>query len=231
MINCNLKSFLNTNQYLVLEKLVEYVLYCYSFTNKYECKIKFGFLASVLPIEEENVVIAIDELKKDNLLHCVNDTKDGIKIITLTDSCLKLLINCGYNITGQDLSLFDLGGYNQIGGLKSKVSKRKLNNEFADMIYKLYPSVCKKTGRSLGKSHNDKNKILSLLKKYSAEQIEFVVRNEADKNGIEYLKNFSTFLNNFPDPTQIDACIQEEEIKKDKENFNKPVKINGVTYK
>jgi hypothetical protein len=43
------------------------------------------------------------------------------------------------------------------------------------------------------------------MKKYSKEQIRAVVQHELSvKLGKDYLKNFTTFLNQFPDPETID---------------------------
>ena len=88
-------------------------------------------------------------------------------------------------------------------------SKKDANadvNEFVDRMYALYPAKCPKRGTSLGKSEKDKGRIKSLLKTYSESDIEFVIRWEVEqKYGKSYMLNFSTFLNNFPDPTQIDS--------------------------
>ena len=79
-------------------------------------------------------------------------------------------------------------------------------DEFVDRMYALYPAKCPKRGAYLGKSQKDKVKIKSLLKTYSESDIEFVIRWEiAQKYNKAYMLNFSTFLNNFPDPTQIDG--------------------------
>ena len=79
-------------------------------------------------------------------------------------------------------------------------------NEFVDRMYALYPAKCPKRGTSLGKTQKDKGRIKSLLKTYSESDIEFVIRWEIEqKYGKSYMSNFSTFLNNFPDPTQIDS--------------------------
>lgn len=78
-------------------------------------------------------------------------------------------------------------------------------NKFVDEMYELYPTKCPKRNSSLGKSRKDKDRIKKLLKTYSRNQIEQVIRNEVDSNyGVNYMKNFSTFLNNFPDPSSIE---------------------------
>lgn len=88
-------------------------------------------------------------------------------------------------------------------------SKKDANadvDEFVDRMYALYPAKCPKRGTSLGKSQKDKGRIKSLLKTYSESDIEFVFRWEIEqKYGKTFMLNFSTFLNNFPDPTQIEG--------------------------
>jgi hypothetical protein len=85
------------------------------------------------------------------------------------------------------------------------------DDDFVDMIYSLYPTKCPKRGTSLGKSKKDKERIKKLLKTYTKEQIESVVRKEVDaKYNKEYMQNFSTFLNNFPDPLCVDENISIE---------------------
>lgn len=109
---------------------------------------------------------------------------------------------------------------------KPKASKDEGDDDFVEMIYSLYPTKCPKRGSSLGKSAKDKNRIRKLLKTYTKEQIEAVVRKEVeDKYGKAYMQNFSTFLNNFPDPS-----IMEDRSKvhsKKEQDFI----INGVRYK
>lgn len=114
---------------------------------------------------------------------------------------------------------------------KEKKSKEKDesfedNDDFVEMIYSLYPTKCPKRCTSLGKSTKDKDRIRKLLKTYTKEQIEMVVRKEiGDKYGISYMQNFSTFLNNFPDPS-----IMEDHSKEDSKK-EKDLVINGVIYK
>lgn len=110
---------------------------------------------------------------------------------------------------------------------KTKVTKDDENDDFVEKIYLLYPTKCPKRGTSLGKSAKDKNRIKKLLKTYTKEQIEAVVRKEiGDKFGISYMQNFSTFLNNFPDPS-----IMEGHIKVDAKKEDTKLVIGGVVYK
>lgn len=102
--------------------------------------------------------------------------------------------------------------------------------DFVERMYKLYPSRCPKRDTYLGKSVKDKDRIKNLLKRYTMEQIEKVIHYEVDtKYGKCRMYNFSTFLNNFPDPTQID-CGEHSIFVDDTEDNNKVI-ISGVEYR
>jgi len=97
--------------------------------------------------------------------------------------------------------------YNEFNKENSK--KEKSNQDFIDEIYYLYPSKCPVRNISTGKCKKDKDRIEKLLGTYSQEEIKFVVKKEIeDKLGKFPLKNFSTFLNNFPDPNEIKQELQ-----------------------
>ena len=110
------------------------------------------------------------------------------------------------------------------------LSKKDEIADFVERMYQLYPSRCPKRDTYLGKSIKDKDRIKNLLKRYTMEQIEKVIRYEVDtKYGKCRMYNFSTFLNNFPDPTQID-CGECSICTEDSEDSNKVI-ISGVEYR
>lgn len=95
-------------------------------------------------------------------------------------------------------------------------------NDFVDKMYSIYPATCPKRNTSTGKSRKDNERIRRLLRTYTREQIEQVIRAEVDNNyGVNYMKNFSTFLNNFPEPPT--------ETPKVETKVNELI-INGVKY-
>lgn len=99
-------------------------------------------------------------------------------------------------------------------------------SEFVERIYKMYPTTCPMRGASLGKCKKDKERIKKLLKDYTEEQIEYIVKKEVeDKYGKAYMQNFSTFLNNFPDPSCIEVATPQP-----KENKGEVI-INGTKYR
>lgn len=108
----------------------------------------------------------------------------------------------------------------------TKVSKKEDENEFVERMYKLYPTQCPCRNVSLGKCSKDKDRIKKLLKTYSMEQIESVIKNEVKtKYGKTYMQNFSTFLNNFPDPN---CLFESNEVYSQKQSDE--LIINGVKY-
>lgn len=101
-------------------------------------------------------------------------------------------------------------------------------NAWIDEMYSLYPTKCPCRNTYLGKCNKDKERIRKLLKSYTKEQIEKVFRNEIEtKYGKSYMSNFSTFLNNFPDPNCIDFGADECNLNED----NDKLVINGVEYR
>lgn len=95
---------------------------------------------------------------------------------------------------------------------RSNKTESSQEEEFIERMYAMYPTKCPKRGTSLGKSHKDKQRIKKLLKMYSMEQIEAVFKREIDeKFGSQYMQNFSTFLNNFPDPNEQSLFAEEVE--------------------
>lgn len=105
-----------------------------------------------------------------------------------------------------------------------KTQKEACDNGAVEFIYSLYPTKCPQRNASLGKSKKDKERIKKLLKTYTKEQIEAVIRKEIeDKYGKSYMQNFSTLLNNFPDPTCAEIVFEEQRSEK--------FILNGVEYK
>ena len=109
-------------------------------------------------------------------------------------------------------------------------------DEFVERMYSLYPSRCPKRATSLGKTKKDKDRIRKLLKCYSMDEIERVFKHEIDeKYEKQYMQNFSTFLNNFPDPLTLDSgnlfgVLITEEPNSYKE-FNGSINIDGQIYR
>ena len=137
-----------------------------------------------------------------------------------TEGMDKKVYGGGQKSTPKDSSMKQ-GEEDNKEGIDKSIPKKKADNDvddFVDRMYALYPAKCPKRGTYLGKSQKDKVKIKSLLKTYSESDIEFVIRWEiAQKYNKAYMLNFSTFLNNFPDPTQIDGY---NELKNTSNNTN-----------
>lgn len=113
-----------------------------------------------------------------------------------------------------------------------KEKKNILNvgvEEFIDRIYNKYPSKCPIRQMTTSKTLKDKHRIKNLLKTYSMEDIERVVDNEIEvKYGKYRMQNFSTFLNNFPDPQSLLSSIDETSPTMPSNN---DMVINGQIYR
>jgi hypothetical protein len=106
-------------------------------------------------------------------------------------------------------------------------------DDFIERMYLMYPSRCPKRATSLGKTKKDKDRIRKLLKYYSMEEIERVFKHEIEeKYEKQYMQNFSTFLNNFPDPNALEqeSLFSSVEITSEK-NFGNNLIINGTLYR
>lgn len=125
--------------------------------------------------------------------------------------------------------LFD--SYLSLSKIRNINEKKDEESEFIDRMYALYPAKCPKRGTSTGKSHKDKQRIKKLLKTYTMEEIEKVFQHEIEeKYDKQYLQNFSTFLNNFPDPNALEQGSLFIEEKQSESNSDSLI-INGVRYR
>lgn len=99
---------------------------------------------------------------------------------------------------------------------KSSTKKKKEYDGFVERMYALYPTKCPIRGATLGKSYKDKERIQKLLRQYTEDEIESVFKNEIEeKYGKHYMQNFSTFLNNFPDPNCSQFVFKEQQVSSD----------------
>lgn len=107
--------------------------------------------------------------------------------------------------------------------------KEREIEDFIDRMYKLYPTRCPVRNTSLGKCYKDKERIRKLLRDYSMEQIEQVIQRVVDeKYGKHYMQNFSTFLNNFPDPNSLFNV--EQSVSEEKKPSEGQI-IDGILYR
>ena len=109
------------------------------------------------------------------------------------------------NKPADDPELFDMGDSSYIDRAKAEKIARKAAEtalkEKIDYLYSLYPSKTLRGGieHSTGKCSKDKDRIRTLLKEKTPQQIEAAIRKYIDDCRGQYLKNFSTLLNNLPE--------------------------------
>lgn len=93
---------------------------------------------------------------------------------------------------------------NKIEGLREEGKERDrsiIKQSDIDYLYSLYPPKCPNRNKSNGKGIKDKDKIRNILKTTSKEELEFTIKAYVQQciENKEWMKNFSTFLNNLPD--------------------------------
>lgn len=80
--------------------------------------------------------------------------------------------------------------------------KELQEKEVIEHLYSLYPTKTYRGDRgvmSTGKCEKDKTRIAHLLKTHTPQQIENSIKQYIEENNEQFLKNFSTFLNNMPE--------------------------------
>ena len=95
---------------------------------------------------------------------------------------------------------------------------KKENAELIDRLYAIYPTTCPIKNRSLGKCSKNKQQLEKLLKTRTPEDIELTIREyivDCKNHGI-FLKNFGTFLNQFPDRQQPQPNPQPQPLPQKK---------------
>lgn len=94
---------------------------------------------------------------------------------------------------------------------KENKKKTRISQSDVDYLYSLYPASCPNRNKSTGKGRKDKEKIREMLKDMSKEELEFTIKAYvqqcAEKK--EWLKNFSTFLNNLPDMSFVELKVEK----------------------
>lgn len=122
--------------------------------------------------------------------------------------------NCQNEMTIPDNNITNKNTSKKEIEIEESISTKKEENEFVEKMYSLYPTKCPKRNSSLGKQAKDKERIRKLLKIYTMEQVERVIRFEiGEKYGKHYMSNFSTFLNNFPDPSCIEKSLSSPTLE------------------
>lgn len=113
-------------------------------------------------------------------------------------------------------------GYQDIGHIgKSSIVPDDIGQKI-EVIYKSYPTRCPIKKSSTGKNSKNKNQIRKLLGEKSFDDIvkiqELYIRDCSDSK--TYLKNYTTFLNQFPDVDSFSSQFNQKEKTRDEEVQN-----------
>ncbi len=105
------------------------------------------------------------------------------------------------NTTSNTISNTESNTSTSINKEDNKDNAHARESEIIDRIYSLYPSsTIRGNGKcSTGKCAKDKKRIATLLKNHTEEQITKIIERYVKEQDGQYLKNFSTFLNNLPE--------------------------------
>ena len=89
----------------------------------------------------------------------------------------------------------------------------EIDNETVNHIYAIYPTTTetREGKRSTGKCAKDRDRIRTLLKTHTAEQLEKAIKKYVNEQEGKYLKNFSTFLNNIPEDELNEPTLSFED--------------------
>lgn len=139
-------------------------------------------------IEAENIAKSRKASLSDNL------DSDAIKDVAKVAVKVKDKVNVTVNVKDINNTIMS----------ESENKKPNYNPEI-DIIYSKYPSECYVKSTSTGKTLKNKEKIRSIIKdkgfEWLFERVEsYLVSCKQNK---VYLKNFSTFLNNIPEPIEV----------------------------
>ncbi|WP_051698007.1 DUF6291 domain-containing protein [Prevotella sp. 10(H)] len=121
-----------------------------------------------------------------------------------------------------------------INGNENNNQKENININTIEDIYNLYPSICPNRKTITGKTERNKGQIKELLKTLTVDQIketiQLYVKSCAEKK--IYIKNFGTFLDEFPDLSELKELdtIYDDDTWCEWEVL-KPHKFRKNTYK
>lgn len=176
-------------------------------SNDKDCFFSNEYISKLLGISETNANKTLSSLIKKG--YVVKTRFDGRHRYVKTALSYSTTLPCQKEQPSRahDNNIYNNNTNKTNNKEKDSKEKEKLQ-EFVDKIYGMYPSKCTVRNVSTGKCRKDKERIIKLMNNYSMEEIEMVVKHEVDsKLGKHPLKNFSTFLNNFPDPKEISETL------------------------
>lgn len=187
-------------------RLIIYALiHGYCKDGEHEFSGSLNYICEWTNLTRNTVIATLKSLVDDKLLNKREYTANNVKFCAYSLGSAKIAPVVQTTIN------FDQGGSAKIApnnttnnNTKEEKEYKEKVDEFVDRIYAMYPSTCPVRHTRLGKSHADKKKIKNLLKQYSREEIEKVVKQEvSEKYGKSMMQNFPTFLNHFPDPNDM----------------------------
>lgn len=90
----------------------------------------------------------------------------------------------------------------------------EIDDAAVNRIYGIYPGKTDRGSRgicSTGKCAKDRDRIRTLLKTHTPEQLEIAIMKYIEETGGRFMKNFSTFLNNIPEDVLEEPTLSFED--------------------
>lgn len=185
----------------------------FSKDGQHEFTGSINYLCDWTNLSRNTVISTLKSLVDDNLIKKREYMSNNVKFCAYSVGSAKIAPVVQTELNFDDMGSEKIAPNNIEIDNNFKEKKNILNvgvEEFIDRIYKKYPSRCPIRQMTTGKTLKDKQRIKNLLKTYSMEDIERVVDNEIEvKYGKYRMQNFSTFLNNFPDPQSLLSSSDE----------------------
>ena len=188
--------------------------------GEHEFKGSINYICEWTNITRNTVISTLKSLVDDGLISKREYSANNVKF-------------CAYSIvvgSAKTAPQKDNNNYNTDNNKEENILIAESEVAFIDRMYAKYPSRCPVRNISTGKSMKDKQRIKKLLKTYSMKDIERVIDKEIEvKYGKYRMQNFSTFLNNFPDPNSLFDDKASGNVNE--MSSNDGIVVNGQIYR
>lgn len=188
--------------------------------GEHEFKGSINYICEWTNITRNTVISTLKSLVDDGLISKREYSANNVKF-------------CAYSIvvgSAKTAPQKDNNNYNTDNNKEENILIAESEVAFIDRMYAKYPSRCPVRNISTGKSMKDKQRIKTLLKTYSMKDIERVIDKEIEvKYGKYRMQNFSTFLNNFPDPNSLFDDKASGNVNE--MSSNDGIVVNGQIYR
>lgn len=206
--------------------------------GEHEFKGSINYICEWTNITRNTVISTLKSLVDDGLISKREYSANNVKFCAYsivvgsakTAPVVQNLFEIGNGGSAKTAPQKDNNNYNTDNNKEENILIAESEVAFIDRMYAKYPSRCPVRNISTGKSMKDKQRIKTLLKTYSMKDIERVIDKEIEvKYGKYRMQNFSTFLNNFPDPNSLFDDKASGNVNE--MSSNDGIVVNGQIYR